>query len=284
MTAESTTPALGPQIRRRKLIAGLAVGLVVVGSAITAGSVSAVNYSAETERLCALALKDEAKAADAASASVAKADAAISSVAAVQLPGGGVSSAYADRPSVVAVEEAGGVEEIVARDSGLELTGAVQEGRDALAALTFDAVCVDREQLTTVALTTGSIVSLSAFVDDSVIVLTDDFAAFQADEDSRIAAEIEVARVAAEVEAARVAAVAAEASRVSAEQAAAARAAAQVAAPKVSNSGSGSSSGGSTVRRGSSGTPGGGGGGVGLGTGDGTGCRVDNGMGGFFSC
>jgi uncharacterized membrane protein YgcG len=279
-----------------KLIAGLAASLIVLGGGITASAVGVGSYNAETASICVAAVKTSASAAASAKTALAASDTVLLAVTVLELPltadgaAAGTSTDYAARPAVKSVaaveavlasdgvETVAGVEAVPARASGADLVSDVNASRAALVQTKLSDTCTDRDQAAAVTAQVAQSTTASAALDAGVVILTSDFAVFQTDEAARIAAEIEAARVAAE-------AAAAEAARVAAEGAAAeaARVAAnQAAGYNSGSSGGGSTSGGYSGGSGSSGRPGGGG--VGTGTSDGTGCRVDNGVGGFYSC
>ena len=298
MSNEISAPAAKAPMNRKKLLAMLATVVIIAGG-ITVTSVSVANANAEeTARLCAVALTDSAGATKKATASIAAADAALAAVKVLELPASagtsvsaGTSTDFAARAGVAAVkavpavtasdgvEAVAGVEAVPARASGADLVGDVSASRAALTQTKLATTCTNRDQAASLTTQVAQSATATKALNASIVVLTSDFAIFQTDEAARIAAEIEAARVAAEIEAARVAAeaAAAEAARVAANQAAAKRDAGYNSGSGSSGGGGGSSSGGSHVQPG--------GGGVGTGGSDGkTGCRIDNGVGGFYSC
>ena len=313
MTDEISTLSTKAPPPRKKLFAMLAAVVIIV-SGITLTSVGVANANAEeTARLCTVATKAGADATKSAKASLAVADAALEAVTVLELPeGAGTSTAYAARPGVEAVkavkaveasdgvEAVAGVDAVEARADG---AGHIAEATTARAALVKikipTATCTDRDQAAAITSKTADTKAAAVTLDASVTALRGDFAAFQTNEATRIAAEIEAARVAAEVEAARGAAEAAESARVAA-NAEADRVAAN-ARPRASNGGSssgdGSSSGGGSYSEpepapapsGGGGSSSGGdgsqpgGGGIGLG-GNGGVCWTSNGMGGTMPC
>ncbi|WP_194088336.1 hypothetical protein [Cryobacterium serini] len=298
--------------RNTKLIAVLAAGLIVFGGGITASAVGVGSYNAATASICDAVVKTSASAAAKAKTALAASDAALIAVTVLELPvtaegtAAGTSTDYAARGAVESVaaveavtasdgvEAVAGVEAVPARASGADLVSDVSASRAALTQTKLATTCTDRDQASALTAQVAQSTTATKVLNAGIAVLMSDFAVFQTDEAARIAAEIEAARVAAEAaaaEAARVAAeaAAAEAARVAAAAEAARVAANQAAAKRAAGSNSGSSGGGSTSGGysgggGSSGRPGGGGGGVGTSTSDGTGCRVDNGVGGFYSC
>lgn len=288
MTDEVSTKAKKKPSKKLVVVVATAV-LVIGGGAALAAGVS--NYTAETARLCAVALDGGARATKDAKASIEKADTVLEAVTSTTLPAGtGTSTSYADRPGIGAVDPVAAVPAsdtvaavaevtaVPARASGADQVSATTKARAALVKITMPTKCTDRDQAAAVTSKAAEAKTAARTLDTSGRAMTADFTLFQTDEAARIAAEIEAARVAAEAEAARVAA-------------------AQAAAKRATDSGSGSSSsggssisggsssgGGTSSGGGSSGTPGGGGGRVGTGGGTGDCPRVDNGMGGFVSC
>ena len=307
-TKKSTKPS-------KRLVAMLAAGLLVVVGGITLTSVSVANAAAdETARLCAVALKDSATATTSRTAALAKADAALEAVKSVALPTNAwISTDYAARPGVTAIEAVAAIEAVPAvaptdnasgvagsaavaavaavqgRTSGAEMITRMTAARGALAKVSAPVKCEERGTATRITALTAKSASATKTLGTSATAMAGDFAVFQDDETARITAEIEGARVAAEAEAARVAAEAAAAEAAAAE--AARVAAAQRTAARPSTGGVRTGTGTGTTRPpsggvsggGSSGTPSGGGGQVGTGAGTGT-PRCDNGMGGFKPC
>lgn len=296
----ATSPKRRPSKKAIAIIAAIAV-LLAGGITITSVSVARAD-AAETARQCTAALKSGATASQTADASVAAADQALETVTVTALPDtdGWESGVYAERPAVEAVEAveavpaAEGVEGVEAveavagRPSAAELTGAVTDSRDALAAVTIPTTCVERDDAAAITALADDTGAASVRLDEHVAVLAEDFAAFQVEETARITAEKEAARKKAEEEAARKKAE--EAAKKAAEQAAARkRAQQQWTAPKspTRKSGSSGSSGGKSGGQQSQPSPprkpGGGGGGGQIGDGTG-GCRTDNGQGGTKPC
>ena len=316
-TKKSTKPS-------KRLVAMLAAGLLVVVGGITLTSVSVANAAAdETARLCAVALKDSATATTSRTAALAKADAALEAVKSVALPTNAwISTDYAARPGVTAIEAVAAIEAVPAvaptdnasgvagsaavaavaavqgRTSGAEMITRMTAARGALAKVSAPVKCEERETAARITALTAKSASATKTLGTSATAMVGDFAVFQDDETARITAEIEGARVAAEAEAARVAAEAAAAEAAAAEAAAAEAArvaAAQRTAARPSTGGVRTGTGTGTTRPpsggvsggGSSGTPSGGGGPVGGGFGApiNTGpCRTSNGMGGTMPC
>ena len=297
-------------MRRKKLLAMIGAGLLVIAGSVTVISVGVANAE-ETTRLCAVGLDEGARATTSAKAASKSAETALETVKSTALPGGaGTSANYADRPGVTAipavtaveasvgVEAVAGVGAVAARASG---TDAISDVTSALASLVKVKIlteCDDRDQAATISGQVSAAKTATKTLDADVEALTGDFTVFQSDETARIAAEIEAARVAAEVEAARVAAeteaarVAANAARAAAEQAAAEEASYSDSSDSGSSysgsstgggtsSGGGASSGGGTSSGGRpSGPPLGGG----MGFGDSGQCLTSNGMGGTKLC
>lgn len=294
----STSGSMKSQKPSRKFVAVLAASILVLAGGITVTSVSIANAAAEeTARQCAVALKRSAGASKSTSASLESAHIALEAVTSVTLPGEAAwtSTDYAARPGVEAIRAVlaveaelaadgtestpavAGVDAVAARASGAELIEAVAGEHAALAKTKISTACTTRDEAAQIASATDKVTTAANALDASTTILLEDFTAFQTEETTRIAAEIEAARVAAEAEAARVAAEA-EAARVAAE--AAARAAAQ--RPTTQRpSGGGSSPGGTS---GGSGRPPGGSFQVGPGGGNNGVCWTTNGMGGQKPC
>ncbi|WP_194085989.1 hypothetical protein [Cryobacterium suzukii] len=301
----ATTRANTPP-SRLKLIAILAAGALVIGGGITATAIGVTSYKAETTSLCTAAVTAGTRAATSMKTALAASDAAVLAVAVLELPvvAEGVAPAIStDYAARVAVEAVPAVDEVLAieataasegveavdavagitaveafpaRASGTELISDVSAASTGLANITIAAVppCATRDQVASITATNSTAATATTALTASVAVLTSDFAVFQTEEAARIAAEIEAARVAAEAEAARVAAAAAqEAARVAANQATAKKSASS------GSSGGGSTSGGSGSKNGDCCA-----GAFGPDKSDGTGCRIDNGVGGFYSC
>lgn len=237
--------------RKRTRLWALLIAAAIVVSGGIAAVVSVNAYSAETARLCDAALENAETAHNAAQEAVASADHALTAVENTELPDGGISTAYADRPAVEATADA------EARPGGAELIEEVTSRRDALAKAIAAEQCGDRDQAARLTSDSGAIVSVVDTLNEATAGLLADFEQFQADESARIAAEKKAAEEAA----------AAEAARVAAEQAAAEEAARQA---EQSYSG-GDYTGGSSGGDGYSGGGGGGGGNFGGGGGGGGG-------------
>ena len=313
----TTTPTTSRRPSKKHVAIGLAALLVVAGG-ITITSVTAANAAEETARQCELAVTGSKTAAKTATTSVEQADAALEAVKSIALPGdeGWTSTDYAARAgaeavdAVPAVEASEGVEAVAAvdavdaRPSGADLISTVTDGRTGLAKVKAVSTCEERDQATEIQAATKKVTADAKALDANVTVLTDEFAVFQGEERTRIAAEVEAARIAAEAEAARLAAEA-EAARVAAEAEAARVTANQRASSTPRSPGGSSYTGGGGAPatrlapapsapapapapyRGSSGTPGGGGGYVGPPGGQGNSggvCWTSNGTGGLKPC
>lgn len=245
---------------RKKLIAILAAGALVLGGGITA-AVSISNYNAETQALCVAALDKSQAALDASQLAVKAADEALEAVKSTNLPkDAGTSTDYAKRPAVKAVEAQPAkdgkpeVKAVAARLSGAEHIAAVTDAKDAIVAPAKDTDCVDRDQAAALTKGAKSTTAQVATLEAATEALLADFGTFQKEEAARIAAEkkAEEERIAAEKAAAEAAA--AEAARIAAEQAA-------WEAQQQQYSGGGSSSGGGGGYTGGGGNSGGSGGG-----------------------
>lgn len=224
----STTTTTSRRPSKKHVAIGLAALLVVAGG-ITITSVTEANAAEETARQCELAVTGSKAAVKTAMASVEQADAALEAVKSVALPGdeGWTSTDYAARvgaeavEAVPAVEASEGVEAVAAVDavdarvSGADLISTVTDGRTGLAKVKAVSTCKERNQATEIQAATTKVTADTKALDTNVADLTDDFAVFQGEERTRVAAEVEAARIAAEAEAARLAAEA-EAGRVAA--------------------------------------------------------------------
>lgn len=276
--------------RKRRIAIVIAAAIVIAGGAVA--SVSVANaVAAETARQCSAALKGSAAASATVSSSIARAAAALDAAASTALPGteGWKTTRYADRPAraeVKASPTGGGVAAVAAkpaRPSGADLIGTVSTGRDALAKAKRATTCADRDAAVAITAATRASNTAAEALDRDVAALTGDFADFQAEERTRLAADAEAARKRAEEEAAR---------KKAEEAAAAEEAARQAAAEQAARSGDSDGStrpgdGGGSVPQQPGGGSGGGsvggglGGSVGAGSGDNNGwCQKSNGMGG----
>ncbi len=212
---------VAPKRSRKKLVAILLSGALVVGGGVTAVAVSSA-YAAETERLCTVALDAGADALAQGEAATQRAQVALESVKQVELPeGAGTSTDYAARagaeaiPAVKAAQAEGdkpAVEAkpaVPARPSAQELIKQVADERDALVKTAVPDTCADREVAQGITESAAEVSAQAEQLETSTSVLLDDFEIFQKEEAARIAAEKEAARIAAEQEAARIAAEAA---------------------------------------------------------------------------
>lgn len=279
----------------KKLVAILAAGALVLAGGVTAVAVSIAKSEAEeTARQCTVALEKGTAAAAARTSAIEAAELAVTSTESTALPGdeGWTSTAYAERPGAAAVEavpvvEASegveavpAVEEAPERPSGAETLASVTDARDRLAGAKIDAECAQRDEAAAITAQAKDVTAAAVTLETETAALLADFEAFQAEEKTRIAAEIEAARIAAEAEAARIAAEA-EAARIAAEQAAAAQRAA--ARAPVRQSTGGGSTGGRAPAPAPAPAPPRGGGGIGPG-GNPDVCWTSNGMGGLVRC
>lgn len=194
MTTETT-----PRRKRTRFWVLLIAAALVAGGGIAA--VLSVNaYNAETARLCNVALENAETAHNAAQETVASAADALTAVESTELPDGGTSTAYADRPAVEAAADAEG------RPISAELIEEVSSRRDELAKAKATEQCGDRDQAERLTSDSEATVSDADTLNEATAVLLADFEQFQADESVRIAAEKKAAEEAAAAEAARVAA------------------------------------------------------------------------------
>lgn len=184
---------------RKKLIALIAAAAVVVGGgAVTAYAVS--SHRAQTAALCADAEEALAAALGEAGAGLTAADAQLAAVTSTELPdSAGTSTAYAERAAVAAAPD---------RQGGAEFIADAEEARAGLEASTEAAPqsCETRDEASAATGQAHAVWAAAAALDEATLALADDFAAFQADEAKRIAAEKKAAEEAAAAEAARIAA------------------------------------------------------------------------------
>lgn len=203
MTNTSPQDASAPKRSRKKLIAAITAAVVLAGAAATAAGVSA--YSAETNRLCEVALADVAESRKAANGAATLADEALAAAEVTSLPDGGTTATYVERKGAEAVPASDGKDAVEARPSGEELVGEVRTSKVKLvkAARSLPEVCDSRGDADAAQSAAAEAADAADAVTVSVNALEEDFALFQKDEVARLAAEKAAADAAAE--AARVA-------------------------------------------------------------------------------
>ena len=187
MTDEISVQSTGtkkPRSRKR-LVAMLATGALILAGGITVVSATASRASAEeTVRICTAALDKGASATRDAVASTAAADKALGAVKSTTLPkDAGTSTKYAQRPAIKAAKT------VPARASGADVISDVTQSRTALVETKIPTQCTDRDQADAI----GSVIeqhsTAAKVLDTSVTALQVDFTVFQADETKHIAAE-----------------------------------------------------------------------------------------------
>ena len=188
-----------PRRSRKRLVALIATGVLVVGAGITGTVFAVASHNAETERLCAEALDGAAAAREALAASTEAGEDALTAVESTALADGGTSAPYAGRE---------GATDLVA-DVADKLDGA--EGTE------LSDSCETRDDAEEIQSSIAPATRAAADLDDAVEALLADFEQHKVDETARIAAEKRAAEeAAAQAEAERLAAE--EAERQAAEQ------------------------------------------------------------------
>ena len=199
---------------KKKLITLVTAGSLVLGAGVAATAIGISNYNAETQALCATALKSAAAAENDAKSSREAALAALETVKSTKLPkDGGTSTDFAKRPAVEAVKAEPAkdgkaeVKAVAARQSGADLIKAVAE--DPLVKAKIEVAgdkCTDRDQVAKLTKSAEALEADAAELDTKVEALLADFATFQKDEAARIAAEKKAAEEKAAADAAAAAA------------------------------------------------------------------------------
>lgn len=185
-----------PRRSRKRLVALIAAGVLVVSAGITGSVFAVASHNAETERLCAEALDGAAAARKTLAASTEAGEGALTAVESTALADGGTSAPYAGR------------------EGATELLVDVADKLDGAKGTELSESCDTRDDAEASQTSLAPAAQIASDLDDAVEALLADFDQHQADETARIAAEKKAAEEAA------AAAAQAEAERVAAEEAA----------------------------------------------------------------